>query len=286
MNTAYTRFNLRFLLIAMAFFVLSAVSCATAETDSENSLSACQLPSFISGADFLVFKSKTEPLGFDAHHVQGIVVTEDHFIFTSVDKPSFAAWVFKLSRADLALVDSRNVADMMDFHPGGLDFDGRFLWIPVAVYSPDSHANMVIADPETLRFKTVFEVHDHIGAAARIPGFIVGGNWSCEQFYFWDKDGILIDKRESPTGVGYQDCKGEYGCLMCTGGGYLDWIDPAEWKLVKRFVLGESDLGSPLSREGGALLGESVFFLPDDGAEGRIYEYGFAAAGEGDNSGE
>jgi len=84
--------------------------------------------------------------------------------------------------------------------------------------------------------------------------------------------------KDSPTGISYQDCKGVNGCLVCSGGGYLDWIDPEKWELKKRFQVGESELGSPLSREGMCLCNKKIYFLPDDGPSGKIYTYGFKAS--------
>jgi len=106
---------------------------------------------------------------------------------------------------------------------------------------------------------------------------LIGANWDAETFYFWTLEGDLKDKRKSPTGVAYQDCKGVGDYLACLGGGYLDWIDVDRWKLVKRFAVEKSLKGSSLSREGLGLLADRVFFLPDDGPDARVYEYRFSA---------
>ncbi|MFH1538012.1 MAG: DUF6454 family protein [bacterium] len=235
-----------------------------------------KLPEEVEEAKSLEAFSVTPEIGFDAHHVQGLVVTDKYFYFTSVEKANLAGWMFKVDRKTMKLVGKRNHAKFADIHPGGIDYDGKYIWMAMAVYTERSHAYIMIVDPETLKAKTKFEVKDHIGAVARHEDMVIGANWDAEEFYFWTLEGKLVDKRESPTGIGYQDCKGEGGWLACVGGGFLDWIDVDRWKLAKRFPLGKSLEGSPLSREGVALFGGRAFFLPDDGPTARIYEYEFS----------
>ncbi|MBN1343952.1 MAG: right-handed parallel beta-helix repeat-containing protein [Phycisphaerae bacterium] len=230
-------------------------------------------------ADSLVSRGVSPCVGFNAFHVQGLLVTKDHFYFTSVNVLRSEAWIFKLDRKTMKLIGKRNLAIGKDIHPGGIDFDGRSIWVPVAAYRKHSHTHMVTVDPGTLEAKTRFEVDDHIGAVACRGDGLIGANWSAEEFYFWSSDGRLEAKRPSPTGVGYQDCKAVGDHIACLGGGYLDWIDVKGWRLAKRFPVGKSERGSSLSREGLGLLGDSVFFLPDDGASAKVYEYGFARRG-------
>ena len=239
-------------------------------------LQAAELPEFAASAVSLAPVSVSPELGFAAFHVQGLVVTGDSFIFSSVDKPGFAAWLFRVDRKTMKVVNGKNLAKLMDFHPGGIDFDGKNLWVPVAVYAPRSHTNVMVVDPETFKTRKAFEVEDHIGAVACVGDVIVGASWDAEEFYFWTAKGEPIEKKQRPGDVGYQDCKGVNGFLMCNGGGYLDWIDVDRWEIVKRIESGVSLEGNSLSREGAALYGEHVFFLPDDGPGARIYEYSFS----------
>lgn len=233
------------------------------------------LPGIVAAADSLSPVSVSPPLGFDAHHVQGLAATEDWFFITGVDKYAAAAWIFKVNRKTGEKVLQKSIAKRPDIHPSGIDFDGKYIWVAMAVYEEYSHTYMTIVDPETLNRKVVFEVDDHIGAVARHGDLVIGANWNSRDFYFFTLNGELVDKKPSPTGIGYQDCEGVDGFLMCTGGGFLDWIDIGAWTLAKRFPVGVSEQGSPLSREGVSWYDGHVFFLPDDGAEGKIYEYSF-----------
>ncbi len=262
----------------MMVWLLSAVCCihlAGAKPPGEGSL-----PEFVRNARSLVSFGRTSRLGFNAFHVQGLLVTDAHIFFTSVNVLKSEAWIFQLDARTLKPLGKRELSIGRDIHPGGIDADARCIWVPVAAYRKHSHTHILTVDPQTLDVTRRFEVPDHIGAVARHEDMLIGANWGAEEFYFWTLDGRLKAKKKSPTGVAYQDCKGIGSCLACLGGGYLDWIDVKAWKLVKRFRVGRSLRGSSLSREGLGFLGESVFFLPDDGRHARIYEYRFSARAE------
>ncbi len=237
---------------------------------------AAELPEAVRNATALKKVADGTPFGFDADHVQGVAATPDFFFATSVNKYQLKGWLFKFDRTGTKLLKKRNIAKMLYIHPSGIDFDGRVVWVAVAIYSPDSSAEVMAIDPETLKTKFKFEVADHIGCVAADGKRVYGGNWGSEQFYTWDYRGNLIEKRDSPTGVGYQDCEYVEGFLMCVGGDYLDWIDIESWKLARRFDLEKSIAGNPLSREGVSYLDGHVFFLPDDGNDARVYEYSFS----------
>lgn len=258
----------------LAAAAVVGVTCSVAGGASPGS--AGGLPKAVAEAQSLKRGWISPVVGFDAFHVQGLLVTKNRFYFTSVNAKKGEGWLFKLDRGGLRQLGRRNVAIDQDIHPGGIDFDGRAIWVPVAAYRKHSHAHILSVDPETLEVRRRFEVNDHIGAIARHGELVIGANWGAEDFYFWTVDGKLLAKKKSPTGVAYQDCKGVDGYLACLGGGYLDWIDVERWQLVKRFPVARSLTGSSLSREGLGLLGSVVFFLPDDGLKARIYAYRFS----------
>ncbi len=234
------------------------------------------LAPIVQEAGALVSRAVSPRVGFNAFHVQGLLVTKDCFYVTSVNALKREGWIFKLDRKTMKRLGKRQLAIDEDIHPGGIDFDGERIWVPVAAYRRHSHTHIMTVDPTTLEAKTQFQVDDHIGAVARSNDRLIGANWGTEQLYVWSLDGRLLAKKPSPTGVAYQDCKGRGDTIACLGGGYLDWIDVKRWRLVKRFPVGRSRSGASLSREGLGLYGDSVFFLPDDGPTARIYEYAFA----------
>jgi len=215
------------------------------------------------------------PFGTDVHHVQGLFMTDEHVFFTSVDKYSAKGWLHKYDRRTMKLAASRNLAKGLYVHPSGFDYGGGAFWIAMAVYKRETASKIFEVDPETLKARIRFEVEDHIGLIARAEDVIIGANWNAELFYFWDEDGSLLEKRESPTGIGYQDCKADSGFLACASGNKLDIIDLKEWRLVKRIEIGDSQAGNAMGREGVALHGGRVYFLPDDGMDARVYEFRF-----------
>src|SRR5918992_239228 len=65
------------------------------------------------------------------------------------------------------------------YHPGGIDYDGRWLWVPVAEYRPNSNAIVYRVEPNSLAVEEVFRVRDHIGGVVRdrVDGHVHGVSW-------------------------------------------------------------------------------------------------------------
>jgi len=96
-------------------------------------------------------------LDFDTHHPQGMVRFGDSLFLSSVeiierteryetpqdgyDRTAGVGrgWVFRLN-LDGELQDSAELGEGDIYHPGGIDFDGQYLWVPVAEYRPDSES--------------------------------------------------------------------------------------------------------------------------------------------------
>src|SRR6476659_1603477 len=79
----------------------------------------------------------TIPLGFQTFHPQGMVKIGDAFYVSSVDRTRMAGHLFKMDATGKLLADLP-LGDAAMYHPGGIDFDGRDIWVPVAEYRPDS----------------------------------------------------------------------------------------------------------------------------------------------------
>jgi hypothetical protein len=214
------------------------------------------------------------PLKFYTYHVQGLGVTERFYFVTSVDTKQSRGWLFKIDRKTAGLISKVELTDGALIHPGGLQYDGRYLWVPNAEYKRQSRTIICGLDPDTLKIRISFVVDDHIGAVASDgKKFLYGVNWDSLQFYTWDIDGSLVDKVDSPTSMAYQDIKYFAGKLLCSGHKdgvcALDIIDPESWTLIKRIDLPEDKWKSTLTREGMAFDG-NLYFLPDDGPDSRI----------------
>lgn len=214
------------------------------------------------------------PLRFSTHHVQGLDLTEQFYFVTSVDREQRRAWLFKIDRQDGNLNSKMDLTEGTRIHPGGIQFDGRTLWIPNAEYKRESRTMIYGVDPNSLEISRSFPVDDHIGAIASDgKNLLYGVNWDAIHFYTWDLDGHQFNKVDSPTSVAYQDIKYCAGKLLCSGHkdgrSAIDVIDPETWSLVKRIDLPQDRWKTALSREGMA-FDENLYFLPDDGPDSHI----------------
>lgn len=107
------------------------------------------------------------------------------------------------------------------YHPGGIDFDGRYLWVPVAEYRPDSRSIVYRVDPKSLDAEEVFRVSDHIGGVVRDPdtGRLHGVSWGSRRFYTWTGRGKTVDRVANESHyIDFQDCASTgAGQAVCTG---------------------------------------------------------------------
>lgn len=214
------------------------------------------------------------PLRFDTYHVQGLEITKQFYFVTSVDAEQRRGWLSRVDRQNAGLISKKELTNANFIHPGGIQFDGRFLWIPNAEYKRESRTIIYGIDPDSLKIRRSFSVDDHIGAIASDgENHLYGVNWDALCFYTWDLNGNQTNKVDSPTSIAYQDIKYFGDKLLCSGhkGGnsVIDVIDPESWTLVKRINLPEDGWKKTLSREGMAFDG-NLYFLPEDGPESNI----------------
>ena len=138
--------------------------------------------------------------------------------------------LFKMD-AQGRLLDNVELGDGPIYHPGGIDFDGEYLWVPVAEYRPDSRAIIYRVDPETLEATQMFHVDDHIGGLIYNSDSksLFGVNWGSRTFYRWQLTGSgkVVNQNKPLTEratknpehyVDYQDCQyiGD-GVALCSG---------------------------------------------------------------------
>lgn len=140
-------------------------------------------------------------------------------------------WLFKFT-GEGTLLGRVELTDGAKYHPGGIDYDGRSLWVPVAEYRPNSRSSIYRVDPDTLAPELVFTAPDHIGAIVRnVPsGTLHGVSWGSRRLYTWTLAGRGDDQHVASSTwvpnpqsyIDYQDChyQGvEY--MLCGGvGGY------------------------------------------------------------------
>ncbi len=138
--------------------------------------------------------------------------------------------IFKMD-ASGRLLAAITVGEGEMYHPGGIDYDGRHIWVSVGEYRPDSRSIIYRIDPATLQAEEVFRYEDHIGAIVHDhdEGVLHGLSWGSRYFYRWplDRNGRVrnagtpreILRRENPAHyIAYQD--GQYvggHFMVCSG---------------------------------------------------------------------
>jgi hypothetical protein len=188
------------------------------------------------------------PITFRTHHPQGMVKIADRFFVSSVeikvrtrslpqtaegydrDTGDGVGHLFKFDMAGNLIADLE-LGEGTLYHPGGLDYDGTSIWVPVAEYRPNSRSIVYRVDPETMKATEVFRFADHIGAIVHDTDdhTLHGVSWGSRRFYRWTlgHDGRVTNADAPPERLrtlntshylDYQDCKYVGGHrMLCTG---------------------------------------------------------------------
>ena len=166
-------------------------------------------------------------LDFPTFHTEGLAITDKHIFLSSVEiiEPTVkypspvngydrtpgkgVGHLFVMDREgnlekDIVLGEG----DM--YHPGGIDFDGTNVWVPVAEYRPDSASIIYKVDATNLKVSEQFRVKDHIGGIVKdaTTGHLVGNTWGSRKFYDWTLAGGETGRWLNPSHfIDYQDCQ-------------------------------------------------------------------------------
>jgi hypothetical protein len=136
---------------------------------------------------------------FKTFHCQGMVRIGDEFWVSSVeievsadgvlDRSKGKGHLFQISSAGNLLADVA-IGEGSTYHPSGIDFDGKHIWIAAAEYRPDSRAIIYKFDPEQKLLQELFRWEDHIGGIARDKetNTLHGISWGSRRFYKWALD--------------------------------------------------------------------------------------------------
>jgi hypothetical protein len=107
------------------------------------------------------------------------------------------------------------------YHPGGIDFDGENVWVPVAQYRPNSSTIIYRVDVSTLQAHKQFEVQDHFGGIVldKTTGHLVGNTWGSRRFAEWNLAGERLSTWDNRSFfIDYQDCQYVPNRKMICGG--------------------------------------------------------------------
>lgn len=187
------------------------------------------------------------PLLFPTYHTQGITKVNDFFYMTAVkvtrwpkhfnkiingfdrDNGEGIGYLFRFD-SEGNLSDSIRLGEGVIYHPGGIDYDGNYIWVPVCEYRPHGRSFIYRVDPKTMNKTKMGECNDALGAVAynRDNNTLVGMNWGSREFYQWkviQKDNATRLQSLSEQGttnphcyIDYQDCNfiGN-GLMLCSG---------------------------------------------------------------------
>ncbi|WP_262270967.1 DUF6454 family protein [Microvirga yunnanensis] len=188
------------------------------------------------------------PINFVTHHPQGMVKIGDTLFVSSVEikEPTkrfpqpvdgydrdTGAGVGHLFKLDMKgnLVADITLGEGTVYHPGGIDYDGKFIWVPVAEYRPNSRSIVYRVDPETMKAEEMFRFPDHVGGVVHNTDdkTLHGVSWGSRRFYRWslDESGKPTNAGEAPEKLralntshylDYQDCKyAGKSRMLCSG---------------------------------------------------------------------
>ena len=217
------------------------------------------------------------PIAFRTYHPQGMVKIGVTLFVSSVeikvptrhfsqptgrydrDAGEGAGHLFKLDMAGRLVADLRLGEDTI-YHPGGIDYDGKDIWVPVAEYRPDSRSIVYRVDPRTMKATEVFRFADHIGAIVHNTddNTLHGVSWGSRRFYRWTlgDDGRVTNADTPPEKLrtlntshylDYQDCKYLGGRrMLCTGVTEMRQAGDAPLFRLGGIDLIDLDVGRPL----------------------------------------
>lgn len=214
-NLTNTTMRLLYLtIIALAMCACSATRVATPISKQSKAATATLLTTTPSEWEFV----GSVDLKFDTYHPQGMVKVGDSFYITSVkverrprysrngkqitvqDEGAGKGYLMQFD-AEGNLLDKIEVCEGTMFHPGGIDFDGRYIWIPVTKYYPYSGSFIARVDINTHKVEKMAYIDDSIGAIVHDTdnNLLICANWDADEFLSWhlDSKGRISDSHLS-----------------------------------------------------------------------------------------
>ena len=228
-----SRIDVKSLLVAA--FAVAAVNMPAFAQSSQGAIVSERVKKLTRAVPWKLAESV--PIKFNTFHPQGMVRIGDIIYLSSVDirtptkrYPQLqdgydrdtgegVGHLFKMDMNGNLLTDI-TLGEASVFHPGGIDFDGKWIWVPTAEYRPNSRAIIYKVDPATMKATEVFRYGDHIGGIVHNTqdNTLNGVSWGSRRFYKWtlDNDGKVTNAGTRPEDlrvinpalyIDYQDCK-------------------------------------------------------------------------------
>lgn len=240
------RFSKHHLTVVLAALYLGGLSLPAAAADADRDVLANRVMKLSRGTQWKPVQAI--PINFLTHHPQGMVKIGDTLFVSSVEikEPTkrfpqpvdgydrdTGAGVGHLFKIDMKgnLIADITLGEGAIYHPGGIDYDGKYIWVPVAEYRPNSKSIVYRVDPKTMKAEEMFRFADHVGGVVHNTDdkSLHGVSWGSRRFYRWslDADGKPTNASEAPENLrtlntshylDYQDCKYVGGQrMLCSG---------------------------------------------------------------------
>jgi hypothetical protein len=240
------RFSKRPIAVGLAVLGLASVSSAVMAAETDRNTLVERVMKLSRGTSWKPVEAV--PINFQTFHPQGMVKIGDMLFVSSVeikvptkrfpqpvdgydrDPGEGVGHLFKIDTKG-NLVAQITLGEGSVYHPGGIDYDGRYIWVPVAEYRPNSRSIVYRVDPQTMKAEEMFRFDDHVGGLVRDTddNSLHGVSWGSRRFYRWplDQSGKPTNAGEAPEKLrrlntshylDYQDCKyaGSHR-MLCSG---------------------------------------------------------------------
>jgi len=216
--------------MSMATRIIFLIVCLTTLACKNDKLVTGQYPDhplFHLNSDTQWTLVKEIPLRFRAWHTQGIVKIGPYYYVSTVevirrtkrleqpqgkldrDAGEGRGHIIKFDEEGNLLADLL-VGEGNAYHPGGMDYDGKYIWVPVTEYRPFSFSVIYRVNPETMTAEKVMEYNESIGAIVHDTEkrMLIGVNWDARIFYPWlmDKTGKVTNADVAPEKLGIRRC--------------------------------------------------------------------------------
>lgn len=229
-----------------ALTIGAIVLLSAAETSAQGRLVSERFKQLTRASEWQLVASL--PVNFNTYHPQGMVKIGEVFYVSSVevtqptkrfaqpqggfdrDAGAGIGHLFKFDSKGKLIADLK-LGEGTIYHPGGIDYDGKFIWVPVAEYRPNSRSIIYRVNPTTMKVTEVFRYADHIGGIVHNTKAhtLHAVSWGSRWFYRWPLDARgrvtnaatppeKLRQRNPSFYIDYQDCKylGR-GEMLCGG---------------------------------------------------------------------
>ncbi len=269
--------------VLQALVVTLVLPWYAAEVAADTGKMAERISMLTRGSNYRLVKST--PLSFDTHHTQGMTIVGDKIYLTAVHAINKAqgeeiGYLYEIDM-DGNRLRSIKLGEGAIYHPGGIDFDGKYIWVSVAEYRPNSSSIVYRVNPKKMKAEEMFRFDDHLGGIVSLPDShqLVGVSWGSRTFYRWD-----LDKSGNPDDAGnphrqkngshfvdYQDGQWVKGTALVLFGGLAGYRSGGEGErsmplggiaLVNANTLqAEFEVPVSLYTDGGGVMNQNPFYV-------------------------